>query len=191
MKSQQQKIQDAKAYFETDLNPGIKIIERNGKIIIDTPFITIRTAGTAFGWTGLMVIFNANVDFSFYFIPLMAGYLFGAILLWMELDVLNDVVLDLENNTLQVLSNNYVKRALWRLLKWQDTFHFDDIAKITVTHQWAMKISDRYNLIELLLRNNKKVKLFYTYRRVPAVKAAELLKDITKLKGQGLKIQTR
>jgi hypothetical protein len=181
MKNEHHNIQNIKEYFYTELSSGIRIIERNAKVIIDVPLTNIRTAGMVFGFV-IMVIISLNVDFSFYFIPLLAAYVAILGFFWAELDLLNNVVLDLENNTLQVRSNNFVKRLLSRLLKWNNTFRFDDITRLNLSHDWGVNVLHRYYLIELVLRDDKKIKVFYTQKNDPAVKIINFLRNVIKSK---------
>jgi hypothetical protein len=181
MKSQHQKIQDIKKYFETELSTGIMIREKGSKVIIDTPIINTRTIGLAIAFVVIIAV-SANVDISFYFFALLTGYGIMLTLIWLEFDLLNSVVLDLNSNTLQIRSNNLIKRILWNLLKWNKPFRFEDIARFTLSHKFEFNISDRYYLIELILRNDKRIKLFYTQKNDYAVKAIGFLRDITRLK---------
>lgn len=181
MNTEQKRLQNIKDYFQTELPSGIIIIEKDAKLIIDVPVINIRTGGMAFGLI-VMIIITAKVDLSFYFIPLIAGYLFILGCLWAEFGLLNNVVLDLENKTLHVHSSNFLKRLMSRLLKWNNTFQFNEIAKFSLSHNWELNILDRYYLIEMIPRNGRKIKLFYTQKNDTAVKLIDFLKTAIKLK---------
>ena len=154
-------------------------MEKNTILIIDVPIVNIRTAGLAFLFITSMII-GANVDFSFYFLPLLAAVIVIIGLFWAEMNLLNNVILDLEKNTLQVQSNNFIKRLLLHLSKSAITISFNDIARVTLSHKWKMNILDRYYLIEVVLRNQKRIKLFYTMNNEPSVKAVDLLRTAMK-----------
>lgn len=179
MRNEKQKLQSIKEYFQSQLPGGIRVVEKNTILIIDVPIVNIRTAGLAFLFI-MLVIISAKVDFSFYFLPLLAAFIVIIGLFWAEMNLLNNVILDLKKKTLQIQSNNFIKRLLLRLSKSEITISFNDIARVTLSQKWEMNILDRYYLIEIVLRNQKRIKLFYTMNNEPSIKAVDLLRTAMK-----------